>query len=495
MKKLDVENQVGNQKFLALLQSRSKSILSKMGFWRSKHLLARSWKSPKFLIGAMTFVLVIGGATVYYSGTASAAYIVVNGQKIGLVESADKGHQIVDEILTKRGQAIGKAAKTRDLIEYETVRVKKIDLLNITKTDNELHSVLTSYIDGYALEIAGTQVAILPNQQDVQTLLKKYEDYYTKPSDTNKVISVEFSEPTATKSVVVQPDQVKLLDQALKELLDGKRTTTEYTAQENDSWWLIARKNNMKTLEVLAANPGMTEDSKIQTGQKIKLVSVSPYMTVMSKGILINTEPIAYDVETTTDSELDVGETVVKKPGSEGSKVVTYSYTQKNGQTVSKQVSEEKVTKEPVTQVVSKGPGLTAVSLANSASRGSNSSSGIAWPLRGAINSPFGSRWGSVHTGLDIGGSTGTSYSAAAAGTVVSSGWGGGYGNMILIDHGNGVKTRYAHSSKLLVSVGQQVTQGQRIGLVGSTGHSTGPHLHFEVIINGSTANPMNYLK
>lgn len=495
MKKFNIEKQVVSQGLLARLNLRTKAILSKMNFWRSKHLLAISWKSPKFLIGTMTFVLVIGGATVYYSGTASAAYIVVNGQKVGLVASVDKGQQIVDDILSKRGQAIGKAAKTSDLIAYETVRVKKIELLDVGKTDKELLSVLSSYIDGYALEIAGTQVAILPTQEDVQTLLKKYQDYYTKPSENNKVINVEFSEPTATKPVEVQPDQVKLLDQALQELIDGKLTTTEYTAQENDSWWLIARKHDMKTIEVLAGNPGMTEDSKIQTGQKIKIVSVSPYLTVMSKGILTSTVPIAYDTVTTTDAELDSGKTVVKEPGIEGSKVVTYSYLQKNGQDISRQVDEEKVTKQPVTQVVSKGPELTAVSMASAASRGSSSSSGIAWPLRGPINSSFGARWGSVHTGLDIGGSTGTPYFSAAAGKVVSAGYSGGYGNRIVIDHGNGVKTLYAHSSKLLVSVGQQVTQGQRIGLVGSTGNSTGSHLHFEVILNGSQVNPSNYLR
>ncbi len=494
MKKFDLEKQVVNQGFLARLNLQTKTILSKMNFWRSKHLLAISWKSPKFLIGTMTFVLVIGGAIGYYSSTASAAYLVVNGQKIGLVASVDKGQQIVDNILLKRGQALGTVAKTHDLLEFETVRVKKVELLEVMKTDDELHNVLTSYIDGYALEIAGTQVAILPTQDDVKTLLKKYQDFYTKPSAINKVISAEFSEPIAINPVEVQPDQVKVPDQALKELIDGKITTTEYTAQENDSWWLIARKNEMKTVDVLACNPGMTEDSKIQAGQKIKLLSVSPYLTVTSKGTLTSTEPVAYEVVTTTDNELASGNTVVKEPGSEGSKVVTYSYIQKNGQNISKQVNEEKVIKEPVTQVVSKGPTLTAVSLARAVSRGSNISTGIAWPLRGPINSPYGSRWGSVHTGLDIGGSTGTSYSAAAAGTVVTAGWGGGYGNMILLDHGNGVKTRYAHSSKLLVSVGQQVRQGQSIGLVGSTGNSTGSHLHFEVIINGSTVNPSNYL-
>ena len=476
------------------LKLRTKAILSKLKLWRSWHLLAISWKSPKFIIGTMTFILVIGSASVYYSGTASAAYLVVNGQKIGIVASADKGQQIVNDVLTQRGQAVGTVAKTHDLLEYKTVRVKKVELLELMSTDNELRKVLTSYIDGYALDIAGTQVAILPTQNEVKTLLKKYEDFYTKPSDNNHVTSVEFSESIATKPVEVQPDQVKLVDQVLKELIDGKITTLEYTAQENDSWWLIARENDMKTKEVLAGNPGMTEDSKIQSGQKIKIVSTSPYLTVMSKGILTSTETIAHDVVTTTDTNLASGKTAVKEQGSDGSKVVTYSYLQKNGQNISQQVVEEKVTKQPVTQVVSNGPALTAVSMARAASRGSNISTGVAWPLRGPITSPYGYRSGSFHTGIDIAGGTGGSYSAAASGKVVTAGWGGGYGNMILIDHGNGVMTRYAHSSKLLVFVGQQVKQGQSIGLVGSTGHSTGPHLHFEIIINGSTVNPSKYL-
>ncbi|TGE31271.1 peptidoglycan DD-metalloendopeptidase family protein [Desulfosporosinus sp. Sb-LF] len=464
--------------------------------WVPKYFRAISWRSPKLIVGTVTVVLVVSSATTYLYSTASAAYITINGHRAGIVANVDKGQHIVDTILAKRGQAIGTVAKTHDNIKFERVRVKKAALLGEFSTENELQKNLTSYIDGYALEVEGTQVVILPNQEDVQKLLKTYQDFYTNPSESNKLTSVEFTESISTKQVEAQPDQVKLLDQAFKMLKDGKMATTEYIAQANDSWWLIARKNNMKTKEVLAGNPGMTEDSKILTGQKVKIVSASPYLTVVSKGILTQSEIIAFDVVTNTDAKLSRGETVVKEQGSDGSKLVTYSYVRKNGDDVTKQVVDEKVTKSPVPQVIAKGP-KTPVNVAYivSGSRGSGSTSKIAWPVRGPINSYFGSRWGSFHTGLDIGADVGEPYSAAASGTIVAAGWGGGYGNMILIDHGNGVMTRYGHASRLLVSVGQHVSQGQTIGLVGTTGNSTGPHLHFEVILNGDTVNPLNYLR
>lgn len=101
---------------------------------------------------------------------------------------------------------------------------------------------------------------------------------------------------------------------------------------------------------------------------------------------------------------------------------------------------------------------------------------------------------GSFHLGLDISGNSGRPFKAAAAGTVVSAGWAGGYGNTIEIDHGNGVKTLYAHASAIHVNVGQSVSSGQVIGNVGSTGYSTGPHLHFEVRYNGMILNPRYYI-
>ena len=115
--------------------------------------------------------------------------------------------------------------------------------------------------------------------------------------------------------------------------------------------------------------------------------------------------------------------------------------------------------------------------------------------MSGTITSRYGSRWGSTHTGLDIAAPTGTTIAAAAAGTVTFSGnRGSGYGNYVKISHGNGVETLYAHCSKLYVKTGQKVAQGEAIAAVGSTGKSTGPHLHLEIRLNGATQNPQLYL-
>jgi murein DD-endopeptidase MepM/ murein hydrolase activator NlpD len=122
------------------------------------------------------------------------------------------------------------------------------------------------------------------------------------------------------------------------------------------------------------------------------------------------------------------------------------------------------------------------------------SSSGFIWPASGVVTSGFGWRWGRMHEGLDIAASYGAPISAASSGTVIYAGWMGGYGNLVVIDHGGGLATAYGHQSSIAVSSGSQVSQGQTIGYVGSTGHSTGPHLHFEVRVNGSAVDPMGYL-
>lgn len=121
---------------------------------------------------------------------------------------------------------------------------------------------------------------------------------------------------------------------------------------------------------------------------------------------------------------------------------------------------------------------------------------GYVWPTRGTFTSGYGWRWGRMHRGIDVAGPVGTPIVAAANGTVVRSGWNsGGYGNLVDIRHPDGSLTRYAHNSRLLVREGEQVRQGQQIAEMGSTGYSTGPHLHFEIHLPGTgTVNPMAYL-
>ena len=121
------------------------------------------------------------------------------------------------------------------------------------------------------------------------------------------------------------------------------------------------------------------------------------------------------------------------------------------------------------------------------------SASGLIWPVSGPVVSPFGWRWGRMHEGIDIAVGYGAPIAAAASGVVIYAGWMGGYGNLIIIDHGGGLATAYAHQSSFAVG-GGAVSQGQTIGYVGCTGHCFGPHVHFEVRINGSPVDPLGYL-
>jgi murein DD-endopeptidase MepM/ murein hydrolase activator NlpD len=173
-----------------------------------------------------------------------------------------------------------------------------------------------------------------------------------------------------------------------------------------------------------------------------------------------------------------------------------------NKQDLLASVREDRHDNEEDLAAMEKASAAIAAQLQNSASSsgggggsggGAPSASGFIWPVSGPITSGFGWRWGRMHEGIDIGAACGTPIRAAASGTIVYAGWMDGYGNIVIIDHGGGIATAYAHQSAIYVS-GGSVSQGQTIGAVGSTGHSTGCHLHFEVRVNGTPVNPLNYL-
>lgn len=152
--------------------------------------------------------------------------------------------------------------------------------------------------------------------------------------------------------------------------------------------------------------------------------------------------------------------------------------------------------KKVVVVATTRYPNVNASGFSTSRSTTSAKKIGVSFvrPTSGVVTSRFGARWGRTHTGIDIGAPTGTPIKAAAGGTVIFSGWKGTLGKLVVVSHGNGVQTYYAHCSSLLVSSGQKVSAGQLIAKMGNTGRSTGPHLHFEIRLNGYAINPQSYI-
>lgn len=223
----------------------------------------------------------------------------------------------------------------------------------------------------------------------------------------------------------------------------------------------------------------------------------------------VSTLQVPYEVETVEDENLDEGETKTVQEGQNGEKVIIGDTILVNGEYKNTASVETKIIKEPVNKVVHKGVKKEDEGAGDDGGNNKSSnddSKGVVtgaftWPIPSSryIVSNYGGRVGPIygnefHMGIDIAGSYGVPIVAADGGKVVEAGWHSSYGYQVVIQHGNGLKTRYAHNSSLNVSVGQRVSKGQTIALCGSTGDSVAPHLHFEVWLNGSHTNPLNYL-
>lgn len=230
------------------------------------------------------------------------------------------------------------------------------------------------------------------------------------------------------------------------------------------------------------------DDSVIASKDEIRnLVDGLEVTTVANK---VTTYNVPYETKTTRTSKKNTGYVAVTTAGVKGVNEKTEKVTFVNGVQVSSEIISDQVISAPVTEVVVVGTGKSSYSsVVHNAS-----TKGFVWPLeiKGIITSYWGD--GRGHKGLDIAARAGTEIHAVKAGTVTFAGWNNDYGYNVIIDHGNGVKTRYAHSRKLHVKAGQKVSQGQFIAEVGTTGQSTGNHCHFEVIINGTRVNPAPYL-
>ena len=266
----------------------------------------------------------------------------------------------------------------------------------------------------------------------------------------------------------------------LREYLEVSRTRFEPEGAESKSEF---------TDEVELQN-GYYLKSEISDADEIKAAVLN--IGVKTVSVVTTDTEIAFSKKTVKTSKELIGYSKITTAGQNGINRKTESVEMLNGEETARTELSNEVIKEPVTQVTTVG---TAKSTASAAQRSAERSAGFICPLkRGSftVSAYYGD--GRGHKGMDLAADRGTPIYAVANGTVTYSGYDGNYGYSVVIDHGNGLKTRYAHASRLCVSKGQTVAQGEVIAYVGSTGYSTGNHLHFEVMVNGSRVNPISYI-
>ncbi|MCD8503103.1 MAG: M23 family metallopeptidase [Bacillaceae bacterium] len=295
-----------------------------------------------------------------------------------------------------------------------------------------------------------------------------------------------FQKRSKLKKVVTDLENILSVENTVKQINLGTLEEDKYIVEQGDVLGSIALDHGISTKELLELNPSINEDTLIRIGDELNVTVYEPVVKVVIEEAIKTKEEIPFQTETKEDSNMFKGDTKVEQQGQIGERVVHYSVVRENGRTVKRQIVEEVVTKEPVNRVIVKGTKVVP-------SRGTGT---LAWPaVGGYISSYQGTRWGRFHRGIDIARPTNLNILAADNGTVTFAGWDGGYGNKIIVDHNNGVRTLYAHLASMDVKVGDTVAQGSKIGTMGETGNTTGVHLHFEVYQNGQLKNPMDFLK
>ncbi|WP_232698097.1 M23 family metallopeptidase [Brevibacillus daliensis] len=469
----------------------------------SRQIAKRTWA---YILGhrkqsatiAAVFVLGLSSATyAYYSAnTATLYHVKLNGKELGVVDNPSVVETWMDNKRKNEEEKQGAALTLSDKIVYaeEQVFNGKVDNEETLRT---LDAELDLHVEAVKITVDDKVVGYAANEEEANKVLDSVKTRYSGvlPKKETKqevkaaslpdtvVKTVEFKEEIDMEKDSILAEQIMPVEEIEQLLLKGTAQEAVHSVKQGDTISGIAKQYGITQKEILRNNPGLTETTLLQLDQKLNVTEVRPFVTVQVVENLTTEEPVYHKIETRSNPKMLKGETKVVQEGKNGQKRVQYEVVKENGQQVAKKVLSWDVLQEPVTKVVEKGTKVIA-------DRGSGR---IIWPAKGNISSGYGKRWGRLHKGLDIAGS-GTIV-AADNGRVVQAGWNGNYGLSVTIDHNNGMRTLYGHMRSINVKNGQVVSQGAPIGVMGSTGQSTGVHLHFEVIKNGSVINPLTMLR
>ena len=301
------------------------------------------------------------------------------------------------------------------------------------------------------------------------------------------LISMDFGEKIEVSECYVPVYDLTDLVVAIEQVTKEKETNVIYEVKSGDTLSKIAGQNNMTVDQLVAINPTLTSaNSMIRIGDELNIVVPEPELSVVRQEQVYYEESYEADViYVDNDSWYTTQTKTLQEPVAGFHKVVA-KVTYRNDEVIAKEEIKEEVVVEAVPKIVERGTIVPPTYIK---------------PLSGGrLSSTFGRRKAptkgasTYHKGVDWATPIGTSVVASSGGVVAKAGWGSGYGYVVYINHPDGRQTRYAHNSKVLVSVGQSVSQGQKIALSGNTGISSGPHVHFEMLIGGKQVNPLNYI-
>ncbi|MGG0937097.1 M23 family metallopeptidase [Brevibacillus centrosporus] len=462
------------------------------------HTLAIFAKNKKLKLMVGFFLLLTTSGFAYVDHIDNNHMVTVyqlklNGKEIGAVSSPDVVQKWLDVSLRNSGAKNYSQLKLDDQITFQEQK-----LFNGVYDNDAAIEALSKEtelrVSTVKVEVGGTTVGYAINQQEVQKALAQLKQRYVSNSKSkvaaasidsqkSEVKEVKFKETVSMQQSTAPAPDILSSDKLLQVLTNGLATPIIHTVRKGDCLGCIANEYGVKLSEILDNNPEINENSLLQLGQEINITVSQPLLTVKVTEEVEQNERVPYQLETRTSSLLPKGQTRVIQPGKEGMKRATYQVIKENGKIIERNLIQEETIEKPVTKIVEQGTKTVSIS----------SSGNMTWPANGVLTSRYGQRWGRLHKGLDIAGSG--SIQATESGKVVLAGWYGDYGNAVIIDHGNGVQTLYGHMKSIRVSEGERVNKGTSIGIMGSTGDSTGVHVHFEVRKGGKIENPMNYLK
>lgn len=448
------------------------------------------YKATLLTTFAVVLVGIVATAGVFNYYTAYA--YSYNGKTLGMVKEKDDVLQItelVQSALTE-DKNVDVIIDARKDIEFERVWTGG-DEETVIDTSEDVLKRLTYMGDlnvkAYCIFIDGKKIGAVENKDVVEEVFREIEKKYTSHMDNSEVEKIEIIEDLKAEEDNISLDKVVSKDEMIDLLCTSGQKESLHTVVAGETLADVAKLYSTTEDDIIKDNPNVNRE-KLVVGDKLVIKQEAPIMTVKITEKVTYDKVVEHEVQKTDSEDIYEGYSETQQEGEDGLSKVTSRIVLVNGEQIEETPLVTTVKKEPVTEKILVGVKERPPSVG---------SGKYIWPLEAGkytITSKFGPRWGRFHYGLDMGIPTGNKVLAADGGIVTSAGYSGGYGYLVTIDHQNGMETRYAHNSQLLVSVGDEVFQGMEIAKSGNTGNSTGPHLHFEVRVNGEAKNPLNYL-